>query len=82
MRLKKTSDTLKRHHQTFHLARRDPEGWEHERNISLSESLHEVRERVGIVEREAETNKRLLRHSQQQVKLVIAREDELLTHKT
>jgi len=73
MRVKKASDTQKRHYQTFHLARRNPERWEHERGVSLSESLHEAWERTGVAEREVETNKKMLRHNQQQVGIFVVR---------
>ena len=73
MRTKNTSDIQKRHHPTFYLARRDPERWEHERNITLSENLGEARERAGTTEREAKVNKR-------RVSLVITCEDELPAH--
>ena len=82
MRVKKASDTLKRHYQTFYLARRDPERWEHERNTSLSESSHEAWERASTAEREAEAIKKSLRHSQQQVGIPIVRADEVPAHKT
>jgi len=75
MRPKETSGTLKHHRKTFHLARRDPERWEEEREVGLSEGLREARERANIAEREAETDRTLLKHSQQQVSLVIVRED-------
>ena len=82
MRTKKTSDALKRHRQTFHLARHDPERWEHEKNVSLYESLREARERARIAEREVEITKKLLRDSQREVRLIIVCGDELPAHKT
>jgi hypothetical protein len=82
MHPKETSDTLKHHHKTFHLARHDPERWEQEREITLSEGLHEARERARIAEREAETNKTLLKRSQQQVSCVAICKDQLRTHET
>jgi len=80
MRLKETSDAVKRHRKTFHLARRDPEHWEQERETSLSETLREARERAAIAEREAEANKRLLNHNQQQASLVIVYRGGLYAH--
>ena len=62
-RLKCTPNALKRHRETFHLARHDPEHWEQERETTLLESLREARERVNTVDREA--NKELLKHSRQ-----------------
>jgi hypothetical protein len=69
MRQKRVSDTLKRHRHTFHLARHRPDDWKEEKSTSFSESLHETRERAHIAEREAEIDKTLLKHSQQQVRL-------------
>ena len=77
MRPKKVSKALKRHHQTFYLARRDPERWERERNITLSESLNETQEKVGIAKRETDKDERLLEHIQQQVSPVVVRDDGL-----
>lgn len=82
MRTKKTSEALKRHRQTFHLARHDPERWEQEKNDSLSESLHEARERARIAEREVEITKKLLRDSQREASLIIVCGDELPAHQT
>ena len=62
---------------TFHLARHSPDRWEKERNASFSESLCEARERASVAEREADTNKTLLRHSEQQVCLRFVQEYEL-----
>jgi hypothetical protein len=69
---KLVSDSQKRHYRTFHLARRNPELWEQERNASLSETLGEARERISVVEKEVETNKKLLRRSQHQVRLIFS----------
>ena len=82
MRPKKISDKLKRHHQTFHLARHDPERWEQERSVTFSENLHEAQERASIPEKEAEKNKGLLEQSKQQVGPIIVCEGKLCTHKT
>ena len=79
---KKPSDALKCHRHTFHLARYDPEGWEQARYLSLSENLREAQERASIAEREAEASKKLLRHREQEVSLVITHEGELLVHET
>ena len=81
MRCKKVSDKLKRHRQTFHFCRYDPERWEQERNATLSESLRKAEERASIAEGEAGRNKELLEQSQQQVGLVVVCEDELHTHR-
>jgi hypothetical protein len=80
MRVKKTSDVLKHHRATFHLAQRDPECWEQEKNTTLSESLCEAGERVTIAERKLEADEKLLEHSQQQASLIIITEDELPAH--
>jgi len=82
MRPKKISDKLKRHHQTFHLARHDPERWEQERSVTFSENLHEAQERASIPEKEAERNKGLLEQSKQQVGPIIVCEGKLCTHET
>ena len=82
MRPKHTSNALKRHRKTFHLARHDLEHWEQERETILLESLREARERVNAVEREAGTSKELLEHSQRQASVIIIHEDELPAHKT
>ena len=66
----------------FHLAQRDPERWEQERETALLESLREAREGVNTLEREAGTSKELLEHSQRQASVIIIYEDELPAHKT
>jgi len=76
MRCKKVSDKLKRHRQTFHLSRYDPERWEQERNATLSESLRKAEERASIAEGGAGMNKELLEQSQHQVGLIIVCEGE------
>jgi len=81
MRTKQTSYALQRHRKTFHLARSDPERWEEEKETTRLESLHEARERASAAEKEAETNKRLLEHSQQQASVVIVHEDEPWVHR-
>jgi len=80
MRPKNVSDKLKRHRQTFHLARRDPERWEWERSVTLSENLREAQERASIAEREVERTKGLLEQSQRQVSPVMVCEGELCAH--
>lgn len=81
MRPKNTSGTLKRHRQTFHLARHDPERWEQERDLTTYESLCEARERASIMEEEAKVNKQLLKYSQQEVGPFVICRDELPTTK-
>ena len=82
MRPKNTSNTLKRHRQTFYLARRDPERWEKERNAIISANLHEAKERTRNTERDLEECKKLLKDSQQQVSCRVAICDGgLSTHK-
>lgn len=80
MRLKETSDALKRHRRTFHLARHNPERWEQERNITLSENLCDVRETTSKLEGEAEANKKLLECRQQQVGPVTGYQEKLRAH--
>ena len=77
---KNTSGIQKHHYQAFYLAQRDPERWEHERNITLSENLDEAWERAGTEEREAMVNKKLVMNCQRWVSLVITCEDELPLH--
>ena len=77
MRTKQTSYAQQRHRKTFYLARCDPERWEQEKEASLLESLREARERTSAAEKEAKTNKKLLKQSQQQASIIIVREDEL-----
>ena len=72
MRSKETSDALKRHRKTFHLARHDPELWEQERSTTLSDSLHNAQERASEAEKVAETNKKLLECGEQEVSSVTA----------
>ena len=81
MRPKNTSKALKRHRQTFYLARRDPEHWEKERNTVISVSLHEAAERTQNTERELEECKLLLKDSQQRVSCVAIYDNGLSTHK-
>ena len=82
MRRKHVSDTLKRQRQIFHLALHNPDQWEQERYASLSESLHEARERASTAEKEMEENKMVLKRSQQQVHFESVQEDKLWTHDT
>ena len=51
MRAKQTSYALQRHRQTFHLAQCDTERWEQEKETTLLESLHEVRESTSAAEK-------------------------------
>lgn len=77
MRLKETSDALKRHRKTLYLARHNPERWAEERIITLSESLHDAQEKKSKVEKKVEASGKLLEHKQQQVSLVKTYEEEL-----
>ena len=69
MRWKHVSDTLKQHHQTFHLGLHNPDQWEQERDASLSGSLCEAWERASTAEKEMGENKMVLKRNQQQVGL-------------
>ena len=82
MRIKHTSHALKQQRKTFHLARHDPEHWEQEKEAARLENLHEARERASAAEREAKADKELLKNAQQQVSVVVVREDKLQAHGT
>ena len=60
MRTKHTSNALKRHRKTFHLARHDPELWEQVKENNLLESLQEAQERASAAERRAEISEKML----------------------
>ena len=71
MRTKHTSNALKRHRKTFHLARRDPELWEQVKESNFLESLHEAQERASAAERRAQTSERLLEDARKQASIYI-----------
>ena len=71
MRTKHTSNALKRHRETFHLARRDPGLWEQVKESNLHETLHEAWERASAAERRAEVSEKLLEDMQKQESIYI-----------
>jgi len=82
MHTKHISNTLKQQCSIFHLARHDPERWEQEKETTLLNSLHDAWEKASAAEREAETNKKLWKNSQQQASIFIVYEDVLRAHGT